>query len=190
MINHFKELHSYIEQHIDKIGYNPEMFLEESDPVKQSPIIKVIEGYKDKVKIYFSKEKPVTNEEITKAEKKLDLKFPQEYIDLLKNYNYISLGGYEIFGISRDKKDKYLDVVENTLENRKFNPNFPPKHFVIESIGIESIITLMNEKGKVYTYQNNGRNNNLQFESTSLSSFLRKVCNRTMKAFKEKDKKE
>lgn len=190
MINHFKELHSYIEQHIDKIGYNPEMFLEESDPVKQSSVIKVIEGYKDKIKIQFSKEKPVTDEEIAEAEKKLDLKFPKEYIDLLKNYNYITIGGYEIFGISRNKKDKYIDVVENTLQNRKFNPNFPSKHFVIESMGSEGFLTLMNEKGKVYSFQNEGQNKKLEFESTSLSAFLRKVCNRTMKAFKEKDKKE
>ena len=87
----YKDLHNYIENHISKIGYDPELFLEEgSNKNKKATkdndkpeILQLIESYKDKLDIKFVK--PATDKAIKEAERDLKIKFPQEYIDLLKN---------------------------------------------------------------------------------------------------------
>lgn len=91
-----------------------------------------------------------TNEQISEAEKKLNLTFPEDFIEYTKNYGVISFFGTELTGLN---VDGYLNVVDATLQEQKNNNNFPENCFVLENLYIDGILAVSDESGKVYSLQ-------------------------------------
>lgn len=88
--------------------------------------------------------------QIEEAEAELGLKFPEEFIDYVKEFGAISFYGTELMGLN---VAEYLSVVENTKKERTMNPCFPSHCFVLENQGIDGAISVMDEKGKVFMIQ-------------------------------------
>ena len=89
-----------------------------------------------------------SEEQIIRAEKRLELKFPEEYKDEVKEFGAISFLGNEWTGLN---VDGYLNVVNMTEEERALNEFFPKKYFVIENIGVDRMLIISDEKVKIYT---------------------------------------
>lgn len=95
-----------------------------------------------------------TLEQVHDAERKLGLTFPKEFIDYVMEFGTISFYGTEWTGLN---VGGHLNVVEATEQERNFNAEFPKDCFVIENQGIDGIINVVNEKGQVFTVQNNDK---------------------------------
>jgi hypothetical protein len=106
-----------------------------------------------------------SEEQIIRAEKRLELKFPEEYKDYVKEFGAISFLGNEWTGLN---VDGYLNVVNMTEEERALNEFFPKKYFVIENIGVDRMLIISDEKGKIYTIQYD----KIKFLCNSLSEYL------------------
>lgn len=91
-----------------------------------------------------------TTRQLKDAQKTLNLEFPEEFIDYVKEFGAISFYGTEWTGLN---VEGYLNVVEATKQEREFNSAFPLDCFVIENQGIDGVITVINEKGYVFTMQ-------------------------------------
>jgi hypothetical protein len=89
--------------------------------------------------------------QIKAAQKELDLDFPDEFIDYVKEFGVISFYGTEWTGLN---VEGYLNVVDATKNERKLNKGFPQGFFVLENQAIDGILILVNSKGAVYSYQN------------------------------------
>lgn len=88
--------------------------------------------------------------QIQKAQKALNLEFPAEYIDYIKAFGAVSFYGTEWTGLNVDGA---LNVVTATNEERQLDSSFPADCFVVENIGIDGLLTLMDKNGKLYSYQ-------------------------------------
>ena len=77
---------------------------------------------------------PASEQEVAVAESKLQLIFPAEYKDYLKEYGVISFYGTEWNGL---KGDTWTDVVATTLEARSLYENFPKEKFILEDLHFE-----------------------------------------------------
>ena len=86
--------------------------------------------------------------EISKAQKCLGVQFSTDYIDYLKQFCAISFWGTELTGLNISGP---MNVVEATKEERRFNKDFPKGCFVLENIGIDNIIVVMNQDGFVFS---------------------------------------
>ena len=106
-----------------------------------------------------------SEEQILRAEKRLELKFPEEYKNYVKEFGAISFLGNEWTGLNIDG---YLNVVNMTEEERALNEFFPKKYFVIENIGVDRMLIISNEKGEIYTIQYD----KIKFLCNSLSEYL------------------
>jgi len=95
-----------------------------------------------------------TTSQIREAQNKLDLIFPQEFVDYVKKYGSISFFGTEWTGLN---VIGYLNVVEATQNQFKNNPYFPKHFFVIENLEIDDIVVAVNEDGQVFEIQNSIR---------------------------------
>ena len=91
-----------------------------------------------------------TTKQLKEAQKTLDLVFPEEFVDYVKEYGAISFYGTEWTGLN---VDGYLNVVEVTQQERELNEAFPPDCFVIENQGIDGLMTIVNEEGTVFSFQ-------------------------------------
>lgn len=91
-----------------------------------------------------------TEQQISGAEKQLEIKFPKEYVDYLKHFGAVSFYATELTGLN---VDGYLNVVNATLKERDTNSNFPKDCFMIENQGIDGVFSIMNSKGEVYAFQ-------------------------------------
>ena len=106
-----------------------------------------------------------SEEQILRAEKRLELKFPEEYKNYVKEFGAISFLGNEWTGLNIDG---YFNVVNMTEEERALDEFFPKKYFVIENIGVDRMLIISNEKGEIYTIQYN----KIKFLCNSLSEYL------------------
>lgn len=112
--------------------------------------------------------KGCTDQQIAEAEAELGLKFPQEYIDYVKEYGCIDFGATEWTGLNIKGR---LNTVTATKQEQSVNPDFPKGCFVLEDIGIDARKIVVDSQGKVYM---------LQYEKVtalykSISDYLR-VC--------------
>lgn len=112
--------------------------------------------------------KPVSMEQIIKAEKELGLNFANDYIKYVKKYGTISAKGIELTGITTCER---LNVISVTKRERNMNPNIPANMYGIENIAIDGIIALQDETGKVYTITPNGTS---KLICNSLSEYIEK----------------
>lgn len=92
--------------------------------------------------------KPVSMEQIVKAEKELGVSFAKDYIEYVKKYGAISARGIELTGVTDCER---LSVVSVTKKERSMNPNIPANMYVIENLAIDGVLALQDETGKVYT---------------------------------------
>lgn len=88
--------------------------------------------------------------QIKAAQKELDLEFPDEFIDYVKEYGVISFYGTEWTGLN---VDGYLNVIEATKAERERDNRFPRDCFVLENQTIDGLLVLVNTKGAVFSYQ-------------------------------------
>ncbi len=84
-------------------------------------------------------------EDILDAEKKLNISFAKDYLKYLSKYGQISYDGHELTGIGFVER---LNVVSMTLEKRKYNQSI--KGYVLEKVGLDSIVIWQDEKGRIY----------------------------------------
>ena len=88
--------------------------------------------------------------QIKNAQQELDLVFPDEFIDYVKAFGAISFFGTEWTGLN---VEGYLNVVEATKDEQKYSNDFPQGCFVLENLGIEGVLTIVDNTGKVYSYR-------------------------------------
>lgn len=91
-----------------------------------------------------------TTRQLKEAQSELEIEFPEEFIDYVKEFGVISFYGTEWTGLN---VDGYLNVVESTKQERELNSAFPTDCFVLENQAIDGVITAVDEKGHVYTVQ-------------------------------------
>ena len=92
----------------------------------------------------------VSKEQIERAEKRLNLKFSEEYKEYLKEFGMISFYGTEWSGLNIDG---YFNVVNMTEDEKALNKYFPEKYFAIENLAVDGVIFVSNEEGKIYSIQ-------------------------------------
>ncbi|TKI71895.1 hypothetical protein FC756_03620 [Lysinibacillus mangiferihumi] len=94
----------------------------------------------------------VSVSEVEKAEKELSVSFPEEYKELLVEYGAVSVGTHEIAALG---VEGYLNVVELTKEERVLSPeNDLEEYIVIQNIGSEGMLIVLDSEGNVYEYVN------------------------------------
>lgn len=93
-----------------------------------------------------------SEEQIKEAEKALNMKFPKEYIDYVKEFGCISFPGTEWTGLNISDR---LNTVAVTKQEKEYDNLFPEKFFVLENIGVDSALAIVNEEGNVFIYQHN-----------------------------------
>jgi hypothetical protein len=96
--------------------------------------------------------KGCTMDEIKTAEDKLGVLFPVEYKEYLSKYGAISFQGTEWTGLN---VDNYINVVSITEREQKNNDSFPRDCIVLENMGDDGLLILINTDGVVYSWYNN-----------------------------------
>lgn len=121
----------------------------------------IVEKIKGIAKLYHAT--GCTAEQIEEAQNSLGILFPAEFIDYVLEYGAVSFFGTEWTGLN---VDGYLNVVEATKQEREGNAAFPGDCFVLENIGMEGLLTIVNEKGQVFSFQSGKKQNlcNSMFE--------------------------
>ena len=97
----------------------------------------------------------VSDEVIVSAEQRLGLTFPSQYKDYLKECGVLSFASHEITGLGISG---YLNVVEATEAERKLGGAFPEDCVLIENIGVDGILVVMDANGRMFSYQNGRKN--------------------------------
>lgn len=86
-------------------------------------------------------------EQILKAENILNVKFAEEYKEYLHAFGMAIVNGHEFTGIGEVEQ---LDVVEVTMQQRKYNSYIAPAWYVIEKANIDGIVIWQDETGRIY----------------------------------------
>lgn len=92
----------------------------------------------------------VSEQEIVQAEAKLGMKFPETYRAILQEFGSLEIGADEIFGLG---VEGYLNVVETTLKERELAEGKLDRYIVLQNIGIEGILIVVDEQDRVYEYR-------------------------------------
>ena len=106
----------------------------------------IIEKLKSIPNLYHAK--GCSTSQIKAAQDILGIIFPDEFVDYVKQFGAISFYGTEWTGLN---VDGYLNVVEATLQERKFNTSFPNDCIVLENLGIDGLLTVMNAEGEIFS---------------------------------------
>lgn len=85
--------------------------------------------------------------EVGSAEKRLGLKFSDEYKQYLLTVGVASADGHEFTGITPIER---INVVNVTEYERKNNPTVPGNLYVIEQANIDGIVIWQSETGEIY----------------------------------------
>lgn len=91
-----------------------------------------------------------TDAQLVDAKNILGIKFPKDFVDYVKEYGAISFYATEWTGLN---VDGYINVVEATRIEKEMNEYFSSDCFAIENIGIDGLISVVNEKGQVFSVQ-------------------------------------
>ena len=94
--------------------------------------------------------KGCTAEQIDEAQDELDIIFPDEYVDYVKEFGCIDFGSTEWTGLNIKGR---LNTVDATKQEISVNPEFPKGFFVLENLGIDAKRIIVNEKGEVCVLQ-------------------------------------
>lgn len=104
-------------------------------------------------------------EQIERAEKRLNLKFSKEYKEYIKEFGMISFFATEWSGLNIDG---YFNVVNMTEDEKALNEAFPEKYYAIENLAVDGIIIISNEEGEIYSLQYDKK----ELICSSLSEYL------------------
>lgn len=88
----------------------------------------------------------VSPEDISDAEALLNLTFAEDYKLYLSKFGQVEAEGIELSGLSNKR---LTSVVILTQKERKML-SIPPKHYVIENVGIDGLIYSQDATGAVY----------------------------------------
>lgn len=110
-------------------------------------------------------------EQIEDAQKKLGMVFPDEYKEYVKEFGAICFFGTEWTGLN---VDGYLNTVEATKQEMGVNKKFPSKCFVLEDIGIDAKLAIVDEEGNVFILQRDKK----ELLCKSISEYLDICCKR------------
>lgn len=91
--------------------------------------------------------KPVSEAEISKAEKQLALQFAADYRGYTAEFGAVAANGHELTGVVASKR---LNVVSATKKEWEVNPQVPHTMYAVENAGIDGIIIWQDESGTVY----------------------------------------
>lgn len=94
--------------------------------------------------------KGCSEEQIKKAQEDLDIIFPDEYIDYVKEFGCIDFGATEWTGLNIKGR---LNTVDATKQEMSVNKDFPKGFFVLENLGIDAKKVIVNQKGEVFVLQ-------------------------------------
>lgn len=89
----------------------------------------------------------VPDKKIQMAEEELGLKFTDEYKKYVSSFGAVTYEGHELTGICDFKQ---LNVVDVTLEERRYFPGVPADYYVVEDTHIDGIIIWQSKDGSVY----------------------------------------
>ena len=106
----------------------------------------ILEKISSKHKVF--KGNGVPDDAIVSAEKLLGITFPAEYRKYLRECGVLSFGAHEIMGLG---VEGYLNVVEATMKERGLGGTFPTDCVVIENVGIDGVLVIMDSAGRVYS---------------------------------------
>ena len=95
----------------------------------------------------FASLKPIDDEQIKEAELALNLKFAEDYKQLLREFGIFSIIGHELTGICKSKR---LNVVDVTSEEKTINKNIPEGLYVVELLNIDDVVIWQSADGKIY----------------------------------------
>ena len=84
---------------------------------------------------------------IRAAELSLELEFAEDYKEYLAQCGIATADGHEFMGLGRANR---LDVIANTITERKKRGGIPIDMYVIERLGIDGIVIWQNHLGEVY----------------------------------------
>ena len=108
----------------------------------------------------------VPEKEIEEAEKKLGLKFSDEYREYLLHYGIAAYRGHELTGLTKSTR---VNVANVTTEERK--PGIPDNLYVVECTNVEEIIIWQSATGEIYASSPNMK---LTKINDTLKDFLNK----------------
>lgn len=97
------------------------------------------------------KTKPVNEDAIKEAENKLGRAFSDEYKKYLLQFGAISFSSTEITGLNIEK---YANVVDVTLKEIELNEDFPKDCIVLENVGVEGVLILINSQNHIFEWKN------------------------------------
>lgn len=106
----------------------------------------VLEQISNKFKIF--KGNGASADEVKAAEDQLGVAFPEEYVQYLRECGILSFGAHELFGLG---VSGYLNVADVTETERKIGRGIPDGCFVIENLGIDGVLIVMDAAGNVYS---------------------------------------
>ena len=106
-----------------------------------------------------------TSEQVIEAQETLNILFPDEFIDYVKEFGCIDFGSTEWTGLNIKGR---LNTVEATKKEQSVNANFPDGFFVLEDLNIDAKKVIVNELGEVYLLQHEKKT----FLCKSISEYL------------------
>ena len=125
---------------------------------------KVIDSLKKKSDLIIGK--PVSKEDIIKAEQELDVSFAKDYVEYLENFGFACYESHEITGICNAKR---LNVVDVTKREKNYVNNVPNGAYVIEEAHIDDIVIWQVKNGNIYQSQGN---NSVIYLCDSLNEYV------------------
>ena len=125
---------------------------------------KVIDSLKKKSDLIIGK--PVSKEDIIKAEQELDVSFAKDYVEYLENFGFACYDSHEITGICKAKR---LNVVDVTKKELNYVSNIPEGAYVIEEAHIDDIVIWQVKNGNIYQSQGN---NSVIYLCDSLNEYI------------------
>ncbi|MBR1529767.1 MAG: SMI1/KNR4 family protein [Oscillospiraceae bacterium] len=90
-----------------------------------------------------------TDEQVTEAQKALNMTFPEEFVSYVKAFGAIAFFDAEWTGLNTES---YQNVVEVTLSKREL-AGLPEGYFVLENLGIDGILIIVDQNGTVFEFQ-------------------------------------
>lgn len=91
-----------------------------------------------------------SEEQVMEAQNALDLVFPEEFLEYVREYGCIDFGATEWTGLNIKG---YLNTVTATEKEKSVNKGFPSGCFVLEDMNIDARKIIVNEEGKVFVLQ-------------------------------------
>ena len=109
--------------------------------------------------------------QIRDAQQALGIVFPEEYVEYVKEFGAVSFYGAEWTGLNVSGS---LNVVTATMQERRLDSSFPNDVFLLENIGVDGLMIVMGEDGKIYSFQHGKK----AFLYNSLCEYLDFCVNR------------